>query len=77
MTRKTSKSLQRWWNNLSIHRNLQKKKKELKLINIGIKQDKRELKIGILITTNMRYELVAFYKNMLIFLPGHMIICLV
>jgi hypothetical protein len=77
MTRKTSKSLQRWWNNLSIHRNLQKKKKELKLINIGIKQDKRELKIGILITANMRNELVAFYKNMLIFLPGHMIICLV
>jgi hypothetical protein len=77
MTRKTSKSLQRWWNNLSIHRNLQKKKKELKLINIGIKQDKRELKIGILITANMRNELVAFYKNMLIFLPGHMLICLV
>jgi hypothetical protein len=30
------------------------------LINVGTKQDKRELKIRMLITANMRNELVAF-----------------
>jgi hypothetical protein len=35
-------------------------KRRLELINVGTKQDKRELKIRMLITANMRNELVAF-----------------
>ena len=34
-------------------------KEELELINVGTKQDKREMKIRILITTKVRNELVA------------------
>jgi hypothetical protein len=33
------------------------------LINVGTKQDKRELKIRMLITANMRNELVAFLQE--------------
>jgi len=35
-------------------------KRRLELINVGTKQDKREMKISMLITANMRNELVAF-----------------
>ena len=33
------------------------------MINVGTKQDKRELKIRMLITANMRNELVAFLQE--------------
>ena len=60
LRRKTSKSLQSRWNSLSIHGSLQNKSYNWK---IGTMQDKRELKIEMLITANVRNDLAALLQE--------------